>query len=159
MEKIALLTSTSPLRKTTTRHGVTKQRFNIEACLELTTAYDVVIIGSLAADEVFQYIEDHLPSEIRPKFRLYPRTYFHRFRTADITRQNDDPRNPGWEQILSENGIDFEVLRSRIGIDQRHRQEKFDWQSMTHFITDSRVTLVTGGEGTLLHDRPTAASR
>ena len=156
MEKIAILTSTSPLRKTTTRHGVTKQRFNMEACIELAGRFDVIIIGSLSADEVFQYVEDHLPPEIRPRFHLYPRSFFHRFQTADVMRTTDDPRNAGWEQILSENGVEFEVLRSKIGIDQRHRQEKFSWENLTLFVTDPRVTLVTGGEGTLLYDQPVA---
>ena len=62
MERIALVVSTAPLRKTTTRHGVTKQRLNMEACLELAKRFDLIIIGSLSADEVFKYIEDHLPA-------------------------------------------------------------------------------------------------
>ena len=159
MEKIALLVSTATLRKTTTRHGVTKQRLNMEACLELAKRFDVVVIGSLSADEVFQYVEQHLPAEVRPKFHLYPRTFFHGFRTDEIMRTTDDPRNPGWHQILSENGIEFEVLRSRIGSDHRHHQEKFAWDQLTDFVTDERVTLVTGGEGQLLYDKPAAARR
>ena len=159
MEKIALIVSTAPLRKTTTRHGVTKQRLNMEACLELGKRFDTVIIGSLSADEVFKYIEDHLPSDVRPKFRLYARSFFHRFHTDEVMRATDDPRNAGWQQILSENGIEFEVLRSRIGRDQRHQQTRFAWDDLTHFVTDERVTLVTGGEGQLLYDQPHALSR
>ena len=158
MEKIALLVSTAPLRKTTTRHGVTKQRLNIEACLEMAKRFDVVIIGSLSADEVFKYVEDHLPTEVRPRFRLYSRSFFHGFRTDEVMRTTDDPRNAGWQQILSENGVEFEVLRSRIGHDQRHQQERFAWDGLTDFITDERVTLVTGSEGQLLYDEPRAAS-
>ena len=159
MERIALVVSTAPLRKTTTRHGVTKQRLNMEACLELARRFDLVIIGSLSADEVFEYIEDHLPADVRPRFRLYARSFFHAFRTDEIMRTADDPRNPGWQQILSENGVEFEVLRSRIGHDQRHQQERFAWDNLTHFVTDERVTLVTGGEGQLLYDQPRAARR
>jgi hypothetical protein len=159
MEKIAILTSTSPLRKTATRMGVTKQRMNMDACLELAKRFDVIVIGSLSADEVFKYIETHLLPEIRPKFRLYARSFFHSFRTDDILATADDPRDPGWQQILSENGIMFEVLRSRIGEDQRHRQERFSWARLGDYITDPRVSLVTGGEGQLFYDRPAAASR
>ena len=159
MERLAILVSTAPLRKTTTRHGVTKQRLNMETCLELARRFDLVIIGSLSADEVFKYVEDHLPPEVRPRFRLYARSFFHGFRTDEIMRTADDPRNPGWQQILSENGVEFEVLRSRIGHDQRHQQERFAWDNLTHFVTDERVTLVTGGEGQLLYDQPRAARR
>ena len=109
MEKIAILTSTQPLRKTAARMGVTKQRLNMDACLELAERFDVVIIGSLSADEVFKYIESHLHPEIRSKFRLYPRTFFHSFRTDEVLSMTDDPRDAGWQQILSENGIRFEV--------------------------------------------------
>jgi hypothetical protein len=159
MEKIAILTSTSPLRKTATRMGVTKQRLNMDACLELAKRFDVIIIGSLSADDVFKYVETHLHPDIRPKFRLYPRSFFHSFRTDEIMSTTDDPRNPGWQQILSENGIKFEVLRSRIGADQRHRQEKFAWDRLTDYITDPRVSLVSGGEGQLLFDKPAASGR
>ena len=157
MERIALVVSTAPLRKTTTRHGVTKQRLNMEACLELARRFDLIIIASLSADEVFKYIEDHLPAEVRPRFRLYARSFFHAFRTDEIMRTTDDPRNPGWQQILSENGVEFEVLRSRVGDDKRRHQQKFRWDALTSFITDPRVTLVTGAEGQLLYDTPEAA--
>jgi hypothetical protein len=159
MDKIAILTSTSPLRKTATRAGVTKQRMNMDACLELAKRFDVVIIGSLSADDVFKFIENHLLPEIRPKFRLYPRSFFHSFRTDEALMVADDPRDPGWQQILSENGIKFEVLRSRIGADERHRQERFSWARLSEYITDPRVSLVSGGEGQLFYDQPAAASR
>jgi hypothetical protein len=158
MEKIALLTSTSPLRKTTTRHGRTKQRLNMDACMELAEKFDAVIIGSLSHDEVFEYIARHLPREARPKFRMYPRSYFHSVsaRPAGMSG-SDDPRDQGWQEILSENGIKFEVLRSILGDDHRYTKEKFDWRRLTRFITDGRVVLVTGSEGQLWFDEPEAA--
>lgn len=159
MEKIAVLPSTSPLRKTTTRHGTTKQRLNMEACIELSQQFDVIIIGSLSHDEVFSHISRNLPREARPKFRLYPRSYFHSFRTPEVMRTTDDPRTPGWERILSENGIKFEVLRSILGNDNTYHQEKFDWRDLGQFITDERVTLVTGSEGQLFFETPAAAAR
>jgi hypothetical protein len=159
MEWIGILTSTAPLRKTTTLHGVTKQRLNVEAIRELGMKFDVVIVGSLTADEVFEHIERNIPRELRPKFRLYPRSFFHQFKTDEIMRTTDDPRNPAWEQILQENGIRFEVLRSLIGDDHRHHQQKFAWDTLTDFILDDRVMLVSGSEGTLLYDPPRTLSR
>jgi len=158
-ERIAILTSTAPLRKTTTHHGVTKQRLNLDACIELANRFDVVIIGSLSADEVYEHIERNIPPQFRPKFRLYPRSFFHRFRTDEVLRTTDDPRNAAWEQILKENGVRFEVLRSVIGADFRHTQKKFTWDTMTDFIMDRRVTLVSGSEGQLFCDAPATLQR
>jgi len=158
MERIAILTSTAPLRKTSSRQGVTKQRINLQAAVELATRFDVVIVGSLTADEVYDHFARSLPREVGPKFRLYPRSFFHGFRTREIMRTTDDPRNPGWQQILSENGIQFEVLRSKIGLDHRHTQHKFSWEALGQFVADPRVMLVTGGEGQLFYEKPVAAT-
>ena len=157
MEKIAVLTSSAPLRKTTTHHGTTKQRLNMDAITELAERFDVVIIGSLAADEVYEYIERHLPHEARPRFRLYPRSFFHKFRTEEVLGGTDDLLNVAWTQILSENAIRFEVLRRKAGNNPHNRHEKFEWHHISDFITDERVTLVTGGEGQLFYDSPSAA--
>ena len=157
MERIAILTSTSPLRKTSSLQGVTKQRINLQAAIELANRFDIIIVGSLTADEVFDHFARHLPRDLRPKFRLYPRSFFHGFRTREILRTTDDPRNPGWQQVLSENGVQFEVLRSKIGEDHRHVQTRFNWEELGLFVTDPRVTLVTGGEGQLIYEAPAAA--
>jgi hypothetical protein len=158
MERIAILTSTSPLRKTTTQRGVTKQRFNLEACIELAEKFDIIIIGSLAADEVFQFMEEHMPRDVGAKFHFYSRTFFHRFQGEDILHAVDDIRDPGWQQILSENGVEFEMFLRRRGVDPRTRKEKFSWEKMDQFVTDARVMLVTGGEGTIVCDKPVAAA-
>ena len=144
MEKIAVLTSTAPLRKTTTRRGTTKQRLNMDAVTELSERFDVVIIGSLAADKVYEYIERHLPREARP-------------RSEESLSSTDDPLNAAWTQILSENAIRFEVLRRKDSHNPHNRHEKFDWRNIGGFITDNRVTLVSGGEGQLFYDTPIAA--
>jgi hypothetical protein len=153
-QQIGVLVSTSPLRKTSMFGGHSEQRFNMEAVLQLAARFDLVLVGSLTADEVFQYIEEHLPPRIKPKFKLYPRSFFHQFKTDEIMRTTDDPRNPAWERILNENGIHFEVLRSIIGEDNRHHQQKFAWDNMTQFILDDRVTLVAGSEGNLQFEKP-----
>ena len=158
-QQIGVLVSTAPLRKTSMFGGRNEQRFNMEAVLQLAARFDLILVGSLTADEVFQYIEEHLPPRIKPKFRLYPRSFFHQFKTDEIMRTTDDPRNPAWESILKENGIRFEVLRSVIGEDHRHHQKKFAWDNLTEFILDDRVQLVTGSEGNLQFERPNALSR
>ncbi|HOI55418.1 MAG TPA: hypothetical protein PLP01_09240, partial [Phycisphaerae bacterium] len=61
MASVAILTSTSPLRKTSSQGGVTKQRLNIDAAIQLADKFDVVIVASTAADEVFDHIARNLP--------------------------------------------------------------------------------------------------
>jgi hypothetical protein len=158
-QQIGVVVSTSPLRKTSTIGGRSEQRFNMEAVLQLAARFDLILVGSLTADEVFQYIEDHLPPRIKPKFKFYPRSFFHEFNTDEVMRTTDDARNPAWERILTENGIRYEVLRSIIGDDHRHHQKKFAWDNMTEFVLDDRVTLVTGSEGNLRYEKPNALSR
>jgi hypothetical protein len=158
-QQVGVLVSTSPLRKTSLIGGRNEQRFNMEAVLQLATRFDLVLVGSLTADEVFQYIEEHLPPRIKPKFKLYPRSFFHQFKTDEVMQTTDDPRNPAWERILGENGVRFEVLRSTIGEDHRHHQQKFAWDNLTEFILDDRVTLVSGSEGNLKFEKPKALSR
>jgi hypothetical protein len=159
IQQIGILVSTAPLRKTASFRGRTEQRFNMESVVQLASRFDLIIVGSLSADEVFQYIEQHLPPRLKSKFRFYPRSFFHQFKTDEIMRTTDDPRNPAWEKILGEHGIRFEVLRSVIGEDHRHHQKKFTWDTMTDFILDDRVTLVTGSEGNLLYEKVKASSR
>jgi hypothetical protein len=158
-QRIGILVSTSPLRKSGTFGGVAKQRFNVEAALELGTRFDLILVGSISADEVFQYLEDHLPPNVKPKFKFYNRTFFHQYQTDEIMRTTDDPRNHGWQEILKMYGIRFETLRSVIGEDQRHHQEKFTWDTMSNFIMDDRVILVTGSEGMLRYEKPVALER
>jgi hypothetical protein len=159
MERIAILTSTSPLRKTASHLGVTKQRFNVGACIELNERFDVIIVGSLAADEVTDYMQEHMPREILSKFRFYSRSFFSRPESEDLVAAAEDPRNAGWQQILSENGVKFDVLLGRRGAESRTRRTKFSWERLSEFIRDSRVTLVSGGEGSLIYDVPAGVAR
>ena len=154
MNKIAILRSTSPLRKTSSRAGVTKQRLNLDICLQLAETFDVVIVGSAAADEVFEHIAQTLPRAARMKFRLYARSFFMGYRGRE---EGDDGRNAGWEDILAENRIAFEPILTRQTPDQADEQVKFDWRTMEEFVTDRNVTFVSGSEGQLLFSKPAQA--
>jgi hypothetical protein len=156
MERIAILTSTSPLRKTTTQRGITKQRFNLQACVELAEKFDVIIVGSLAADEVTAFMQEHMPRDVAAKFRFYARGFFHRFQSEDALHSVDDIRDPGWQQILSESGVKYEMLIRRRGADARAHKEKFSWEKMDLFVNDPRVLFVSGSEGTLVYAKPSS---
>ena len=71
----------------------------------------------------------------------------------------DDPRDAAWQQILSENGIQFELLASRTGPHGRRGKKRFSWRDLKSFVTDPRVTLVTGAEGQLFYESPEPAGR
>jgi hypothetical protein len=152
MAKIAILRSTSPLRKTSTRGGVTKQRLNVELCLQLAEIFDAVIVGSAAADEVFKYIAETLPRAARMRFRLYGRTFFLEHRGQE---EGDDGRNAGWEAILTENRVAFEPLMTEQQLDRTAAQVKFDWRRMEQFVTDPQALFVSGCVGQLLYVKAT----
>lgn len=152
MPRIAILRSTTPLRKTSAVGGVTKQRMNLDACVQLADKFDGVIVGSVAPDEVFEHISRHLPRNIRMKFRFYGRTFFMQHRGRG---EGDDGRNAGWETILAENRIDFEPIITRVGKNRQREQAKFTWQNMEEFVTDRNAVFVDGAEGQLLFSPPT----
>ena len=151
MPNIAILTSTSPLRKTSAQFGVTKQRLNIDICVQLADRFDIVIVGSAAPDDVFDHISRNLPRSVRLRFRFYSRSFF----SAQPSRhEGDDGRIAGWEAILAENHISFDPLITRTKPDRTTEQVQFDWRKMEEFITDKSVTFVNGNEGQLLYTRP-----
>ncbi len=151
MPRIAILTSTSPLRKTSSRLGVSKQRLNLDACMQLAENFDMVVVGSTAADAVFEHIGKNLPRATRRKFRFYPRSFFLKHRGRE---EGDDGRNAGWETILAENRIDFEPILTKVKHDRSHEQVKFNWRNMEQFVTDRQVRFVSGSEGQLLFSKP-----
>lgn len=151
MPRIAILRSTSPLRKTSARSGVTKQRLNIDACMQLAEKFAVIIVGSVAADEVFDHVSRNLPRSVRLKFRFYSRSFFAQQRLRD---ESEDPRNPGWETILAENRVEFEPIITITAKDRSRKQVKFDWREMENFVTDRNATFVSGSEGQLLYTKP-----
>lgn len=152
MPRIAILTSTSPLRKTSARSGVTKQRLNIDICMQLAEKFDVVIVGSVAADEVFDHISRNLPRSARMKFRFYARSFFTSQRSHE---EGDDGRDAGWETILAENRIEFEPIITKTLPGKSREQVKFTWRDMADFVTDKDVVFISGSEGQLLYGRPT----
>jgi len=156
MPSIAILTSTAPLRKTSAQGGVTKQRLNIDICVQLADKFDVVIVGSAAPDDVFDHISRNLPRSVRIKFRFYARSFFSAQPKRDA---DDDGRHAGWEAILAENHIAFEPLLTRVRPDRRTEQIKFDWRQMEDFVTDKNVTFVSGSEGQLLYSFPKKRAR
>jgi hypothetical protein len=150
MAKTAILRSTTPLRKTSSRAGVTKQRFNPDACVQLAELFDIVVVGSTAADEVFNFMAQNLPRGARVKFRFYPRSFF----SAQQGREaNDDGRNAGWETILAENRIEFEPILKKVHGDRSIEEVKFDWRIMEDFVNDPNVLFVSGGEGQLFYSK------
>lgn len=145
--KIAILTSTTALRKTSSRNGISQQRMNVDIALKLSEDFDIVIVGSSAADEVYEYLGSHLPRQNRQKFRFYARSFF---KTQKPSGPGDDGRNSGWQSILLENQVPFE---REIEDPESRNPVPFNWRAIDKFIRSSKVTFVTGAEGQLIYTK------
>lgn len=145
--RIAILTSTTALRKTSSHNGISQQRMNIDIALKLSEEFDLIIVGSSAADEVYEYLASRLPRQSRQKFRFYARSFFKSQKPAG---PGDDGRNAGWQNILLENQIPFELQAT----DPRTREQlNFNWRNIDLFIRSNKVSFVTGAEGQLIYTK------
>ena len=142
MERIAVLPTSKPLRKKVTKRGKTRQTLNGGAIGELASHYDLVIVGSTASDQFYEYLYNSLPLHQRSKFRLYGRSFFADQPDQDESAQISGQRNVGWAQILQENHIMYEPVRKTMGEDLLPRMEHFDWEHLEDFVTDDRVDVL-----------------
>jgi len=155
--KIAILTSTRPLRITRTRRHRSRERFNPQAAVELAQQFDLIIVGSTASDAVFDYMSRHMTTGIRQKFRFYNRSFFESYAGRSLLGQSRDQQTDGWKAILRENGIDHELTARVLGDDFEYHTKAFNWHEIGDFINDRRVSLVTGDNGHLYYERPHAS--
>lgn len=142
MAKIAILSSSKPLRTQVVKRGKTKQVLNGKVVGDLAANYDLVIIGSTASDEFYQYLYNYLPIHNRSKFRMYGRSFFTTQPIPEETDEVQDQRSQGWMQILKENHVNFDSIRKTMGEDLLPRMEHFTWQNMEGFIADDRVVVL-----------------
>jgi len=143
-EKIAILTSTRPLRQRTQEIGRTVETLSPMKCNALAQAYDVVIIGSRASDDFFERIKSALPRKMRGRFRLYSRSFFDGFkkRVGSVPAEHDD-RDEGWQEILRSNGVRFLTRARLLGKDYIYEDRTFRWTRLAEFVRDDRVTVIT----------------
>lgn len=142
MARIAILTTSRPLRTQVVKRGKVKQVLNGKMLGDLGSNYDVVIIGSTASDEFYEYLNKILPLNQRSRFRLYGRSFFTAQPQVDENNDPADQRSMGWMTILKENRINFEPVRKTMGDDLLPRIENFNWQNMAAFILDDRVEVI-----------------
>jgi hypothetical protein len=140
--RIAILTTSRPLRTQVVKRGKVKQVLNGKMLGDLGSNYDVVIIGSTASDEFYEYLNKILPLNQRSRFRLYGRSFFTAQPQVDENNDPADQRSMGWMTILKENRINFEPVRKTMGDDLLPRIENFNWQNMAAFILDDRVEVI-----------------
>ena len=103
MRRIAILTSTRPIRQRLQEIGRTVETLDPRKCQMLAQQYDVIILGSRASDVFYQRIKSTLPRGIRDKFRFYSRSYFESFKRRGNLPSEFDDRTEGWKQILEAN--------------------------------------------------------
>jgi hypothetical protein len=140
--KIAVLTSTRPLRERTINVGREVETFSPKKCSDLAAQYDLIILGSRASDDFYDRIRASLPRKVLDKFRLYPRSFFDRFKRRGAIPNEYDDRDEGWKEILSANGINY-VTSARTATESfRDAGEVFRWSRLDRFIRDDRVTVI-----------------
>lgn len=142
IEKIAILTSTKPLRKCCVEGLREVEKLDPSRLMRLTEVFNTIIIGSRAHEDFFARIRRALTRKLRRKFIFYPRSFFDRFiHTQKLSGPVDD-RDEGWKEILRLNGIDF-VPEIPVQLDEVHQGTKtFRWTEIEQFIRDTRVTIV-----------------
>jgi len=144
-EKIAILTTTKPLRRIKSKAGRVYEAVDARACMALATAFDLIIVGSTASDELYRRIYSHLTVKSRQKFRMYSKSFFSEFAQHKgflFTRRRKDERDAGWQEILKRNRVRYELTRKVFGEDFRYHIEDFNWRNIDKFITDPRVTVI-----------------
>ena len=119
MRKIAVLTSTRPLRQLTQEIGRSVETLSAKKCNALAQEYDLVIVGSRASDDFYERIKSALPRKMRDRFRLYSRSFFERFKRRGSVPSEYDDRDEGWKEILKANDINFVTNAKLLGNDYK----------------------------------------
>ena len=76
MAKIAILPTSSLLRMEVVKRGKRRQALNGKVIGDLAAHYDIIIVGSTASDQFYEYLYNSLPLQQRSKLRLYGRSFF-----------------------------------------------------------------------------------
>jgi hypothetical protein len=142
MLKIAILTTTKPLRQSVQEIGRTLETLSPSKCRDLAEQYDVIVIGSRASDEFYERIKSALPRKLLEKFQLYPRSFFERFKRRGNAPSEYDDRDEGWKEILRANKISFLPKARLIASDFKTDERPFHWTRLADFIRDKRVTVI-----------------
>lgn len=143
MEKIAILTSTGPLRERVQEIGRTVEMLSPRKCNALADEYDLIILGSRASDDFYERIRMALPRKVLDRFRMYSRSFFDRFKRRGSVPSKYDDRDEGWKEILQANGIAFVTEARLLGEDYKTDERHFTWGRLADFIRDDRVTVIS----------------
>ena len=144
--RIAILTSTKPLRTRTQEGRHTVETMEAGRLQKLADRFDLVIIGSKASDDFFKLMRHSLPKKVADKFRLYARSYFARFKRGGLMPTQEDSGDEGWREILRENDVEFVEEARVLQEDHTYAELPFTWRRLKDFIRDDRVTLIQGPE-------------
>ncbi|HUW57350.1 MAG TPA: hypothetical protein VMZ92_12005 [Planctomycetota bacterium] len=141
--KIAVLTTTRPVRERIQEIGRSVETLSPRKCADLAREYDLIIIASRASDDFYERIKSALPRKTLVKFRLYSRSFFNRFRHRGTVPAEYDDRDEGWQEILRANGIQFVTSTRQLGSDFTYEERTFHWSHLADFIRDERVTVMS----------------
>lgn len=140
--KIAILTSTQPLRERSMEIGREMETLSPKKCAALAAEYDLVILGSRASDDFYERIRASLPRKVLDKFRMYSRSFFDRFKRRGALPSEYDDRDEGWKEILQANGITYSPTAQLLTRNYSNEEVSFRWTRIERFIHDDRVTVI-----------------
>ena len=143
IRKIAILTSTRPLRELIQEIGRSVETLSPRKCTALADEYDLILVGSRASDDFYERIKSALPRKVLEKFRLYPRSFFDRFKRRGGVPAEYDNRDEGWKEILQANGVSFVAEARLLSGNYTYEERTFHWTRLADFIRDDRVTVLT----------------
>jgi len=141
--KIAILTSTRPLRKDVMRGGRRLEVIDPRMLMNLAAAFDLVIIASAASEKFYERIRGSITLKAQPIFKMYSREFFDRFsNTSVLPADRADAKAKAWQTILKENRIQFELQRKVISDNYDVSFEDFNADNLKSFVSDPRVVFI-----------------
>ena len=147
-KKIAILSSTKPLRKPVLHGGHEMEALGPDTIMSLAAKFDMVIMGSEASEKVYEMIRESLPLRSRSVLKSYSRQYFEEFtggRSAPAD-QRAQGLNQVWQMILKENHIQYENRRKVILPTGEPSVREFDAKELEAFVGDPRVVFIKSRE-------------
>ena len=149
--RIAILTSTRPLRKRFLESGREVERLDPSRLVKLADVFGTIIIGSRAHEDFYLRMRRALPRKLRRKFIFYARSFFDRFVNSQQLSGPVDDRDEGWKEILRLNKINF-VAEINVQHSEgsprgsaRGGTKTFRWTDIEQFIRDARITVIDDG--------------
>jgi len=145
--KIAILTSTKPLRRPVMRSGRQLEVIDPRTLMNLAAKFDLVIIASGASEKFYEQIRSSITLKAQPVFKMYSKEFFDRFAGSFVPpEERAGGTSKAWQQILKDNHVQFELQRKVVSGNYDVSFDDFNVDSLAAFISDPRVEFIDSRE-------------